>query len=172
MRVSHCSGFSCCGARALGNAGLRSYSTDACCSAPCGIFPDQGSNPGPLHWQVDSYPPCCHEHPEQRLLKGAQENVLYPAVDEAVSQPGPLLILTVIPTLSESCSPCPGGRADPHLRSPDPSRPAGLSVACYPPLTTVMPSVLFEGERGTAAHIHLGSEAAYRVSWTVANPTV
>ena len=24
------------------------------CSVACGIFPDQGSNPGPLHWQVDS----------------------------------------------------------------------------------------------------------------------
>ena len=24
------------------------------CSAACGIFPDQGSNPCPLHWQEDS----------------------------------------------------------------------------------------------------------------------
>ena len=24
------------------------------CSVAWGIFPDQGSNPGPLHWQVDS----------------------------------------------------------------------------------------------------------------------
>ena len=24
------------------------------CSAACGIFPDQGSNPCPLHWQADS----------------------------------------------------------------------------------------------------------------------
>ena len=24
------------------------------CSAACGIFPNQGSNPCPLHWQVDS----------------------------------------------------------------------------------------------------------------------
>ena len=24
------------------------------CSAACGIFPDQGSNPCLLHWQVDS----------------------------------------------------------------------------------------------------------------------
>ena len=36
------------------------------CSAACGIFPDQGSNPRPLHWQADSQPPhhqgspiCC-----------------------------------------------------------------------------------------------------------------
>ena len=25
-------------------------------SAACGIFPDQGSNPCPLHWQADSQP--------------------------------------------------------------------------------------------------------------------
>ena len=24
------------------------------CSKPCGVFPDQESNPYPLHWQVDS----------------------------------------------------------------------------------------------------------------------
>ena len=26
------------------------------CYAACGIFPDQGSNPCPLHWQTDSQP--------------------------------------------------------------------------------------------------------------------
>ena len=26
------------------------------CSAACGIFPDQGSNPCTLHWQADSQP--------------------------------------------------------------------------------------------------------------------
>ena len=26
------------------------------CSAACGIFPDQGSNPRPLHWQADCQP--------------------------------------------------------------------------------------------------------------------
>ena len=26
------------------------------CSAACGIFPDQGSNPRPRHWQADSQP--------------------------------------------------------------------------------------------------------------------
>ena len=26
------------------------------CSAACGIFPDQGANPCPLHWQADSQP--------------------------------------------------------------------------------------------------------------------
>ena len=27
------------------------------CSVACGIFPDQGLNPCPLHWQADSQPP-------------------------------------------------------------------------------------------------------------------
>ena len=38
-------------------------------SAACGIFPDQGSNPCPLHWQADSQPlhhqgspPCCFDY--------------------------------------------------------------------------------------------------------------
>ena len=30
------------------------------CSLACGIFPDQGSNPCPLHWQADSQP-LCHQ---------------------------------------------------------------------------------------------------------------
>ena len=30
------------------------------CSAACGIFPDQDSNPCPLHWQADSQP-LCHQ---------------------------------------------------------------------------------------------------------------
>ena len=30
------------------------------CLAACGIFPDQGSNPYPLHWQADSQP-LCHQ---------------------------------------------------------------------------------------------------------------
>ena len=33
------------------------------CSAVCGIFPDQGSNPCPLHWQADSQPLCHREAP-------------------------------------------------------------------------------------------------------------
>ena len=33
------------------------------CSAACGIFPDQGSNPCPLRWQVDSQPLCLQGSP-------------------------------------------------------------------------------------------------------------
>ena len=75
VQASHCGGFSCCGARALGTrasvvaaGGLSSCSAWALghaysavgahglsCSVACGIFPDQGSNPCPLHWQADSF---------------------------------------------------------------------------------------------------------------------
>ena len=60
-----CSGLSC-GARALGTQasaaaaqGLSSTGSVVVahglrCSAACGIIPDQGSNPFPLHWQEDS----------------------------------------------------------------------------------------------------------------------
>ena len=45
---------------------LSSCGSRASCSMACGIFPDQGSNPCPLHWQADSQPlrhqgsPICH----------------------------------------------------------------------------------------------------------------
>ena len=58
---SRCAGFSSCG------SGLSSYGSQALgaqasvvvahglsCSVACGIFPDQESNPRPLHWQADS----------------------------------------------------------------------------------------------------------------------
>ena len=60
------------GARASHHCGLSLRSTGsrrACsvivahgpsCSAACGIFRDQGSNPCTLHWQADSQP-LCHQ---------------------------------------------------------------------------------------------------------------
>ena len=57
-----------CGARASHYRGLLLRSTGSrrassvvvahgpSCSAACGILPDQGSNPCPLHWQADSQP--------------------------------------------------------------------------------------------------------------------
>ena len=38
------------------------------CSAACGIFPDQGSNPCSLHWQADSQPVCHQGSPECYFL--------------------------------------------------------------------------------------------------------
>ena len=39
------------------------------CSAACGIFPDQGSNPCPLHWQADSQP-LRHQGSPNIILNG------------------------------------------------------------------------------------------------------
>ena len=39
------------------------------CSAACGILPDQGSNPCPLHWQADSQPLCHQGSPVTSLFK-------------------------------------------------------------------------------------------------------
>ena len=39
------------------------------CSAACGIFPDQGSNPCPLHQQADSQPLCHQGSPKNHFLK-------------------------------------------------------------------------------------------------------
>ena len=41
------------GSRRAGSVVVAHWSS---CSAACGIFPDQGSNPCPLHWQADSQP--------------------------------------------------------------------------------------------------------------------
>ena len=38
------------------------------CSAACGIFPDQGSNPCPLHWQADSQPLRHQGNPRTEVL--------------------------------------------------------------------------------------------------------
>ena len=38
-------------------------------SAACGIFPDQGSNPCPLHWQADSQPLHHQGSPRYSFLK-------------------------------------------------------------------------------------------------------
>ena len=60
-------GFSCCGSWALecvgsGAGAPRLWSTGSVvvvcglsCSLACGIFLDPASNPGPLHWQEESY---------------------------------------------------------------------------------------------------------------------
>ena len=39
------------------------------CSAACGTFPDQGSNPCPLHWQADSQPLGHQGSPHFSLLR-------------------------------------------------------------------------------------------------------
>ena len=44
------------------------------CSAACGIFPDQGTNPCPLHWQADSQPLCHQGSPNIFILKRVEHD--------------------------------------------------------------------------------------------------
>ena len=58
---SRCAGLSLSRPLLLRSTGSRRASSvvvthGPSCSAACGIFPDQGSNPRPLHWQADSQP--------------------------------------------------------------------------------------------------------------------
>ena len=58
---SRCAGLSLSRPLLLWSAGSRRAGSvvvahGSSCSAACGIFPDQGSNPCPLHWQADSQP--------------------------------------------------------------------------------------------------------------------
>ena len=63
-------------------------------SAACGIFPDQGSNPCPLHWQADSQPLRHRGSPVGRFLITVSISVLVIG----------LFILSVFPSsVSESC---------------------------------------------------------------------
>ena len=58
---SRCAGLSLSRPLLLRSTGSRRASSvigahGPSCSTACGIFPDQGSNPCPLHWQADSQP--------------------------------------------------------------------------------------------------------------------
>ena len=63
--ASRCAGLSLSWPLLLRSTGSRRAGSvivahEPSCSAACGIFPDQGSNPCPLHWQADSKP-LCHQ---------------------------------------------------------------------------------------------------------------
>ena len=51
----------------LWSAGSVAVVCGLSCSAAGGIFPNQGSNPGALHWQADSLP-LSHQGSSQLLL--------------------------------------------------------------------------------------------------------
>ena len=55
-RASHSRGLSCCRSTGSRRAGSVVVAHRLSCSAAFGIFPDQGPNPCPLHWQADSQP--------------------------------------------------------------------------------------------------------------------
>ena len=67
---SRCAGFSSCGtwAQLSWHVGSVVVAHRLSCSTACGIFPDQRSNPCPLHWQADSYP-LCHQGSPAAFIK-------------------------------------------------------------------------------------------------------
>ena len=79
---SRCAGLSLSWPLLLRSTGSRRTASVAVahghsCSAACGILPDQGSNPCPLHWQADSQPLCHQGSPyllflSFLLVEGAQ----------------------------------------------------------------------------------------------------
>ena len=69
---SRCAGLSLSWALFLRSTGSRCAGSTIVahgpsCSAVCGIFPDQGSNPCPLHWQADSQPLRHQGSPEKSI---------------------------------------------------------------------------------------------------------
>ena len=71
---SRCAGFSLSRPLLLRSTGSRRAGSVVVahgpgCSAACGILPDQGSNPCPLHWQADSQPLRHQGSPRLHFLK-------------------------------------------------------------------------------------------------------
>ena len=101
-QASHCRGLSLpsTGSRCAGSVIVAHGPS---CSAACGIFPDQGSNPRPLHWQADSQPLRHQGSPEGQLLNpfgGARH------ASHVHSTP----LMFTAPCLSLRPSPAPGPR--------------------------------------------------------------
>ena len=80
-RASHYRSISCCRAQAPDEQAQQLWLTGSrhtgsvvaahgpSCSTACGIFPDQGSNPCPLHWQADPQPLRHQGSPPMQFLK-------------------------------------------------------------------------------------------------------
>ena len=98
------------------------------CSVACGIFPDQGSNPCPLHWQADSQPLRHQGSPYSLLFIGLfthksssekQEinynglNLVYLMQGEKVSMPKLKMGTSLVVQCLRLCSQCRGPRFNP-----------------------------------------------------------
>ena len=75
---SRCAGLSLSRPLLLGSTGSRHAGSvivahGPICSAACGILPDQGSKPCPLHWQADSQPLCHQGSPHLLFMEAATE---------------------------------------------------------------------------------------------------
>ena len=68
-------------------------------SAACGIFPAQGSNPCPLHWQADSQPLCHQGSPLYSLfnIKSLKSGVYFKCTFQVLSSH-----MWLVPTILDS----------------------------------------------------------------------
>ena len=71
---SRCTGLSLSRPLLLWSTGSRRVGSATVAHGPsrsvaCGIFPDKGSNPCPLHWQADSQPLCHQGSPKIVVLR-------------------------------------------------------------------------------------------------------
>ena len=80
---SRCAGLSLPRPLLLRSTGSVVVAHGPSCSSACGIFPDQGSNPCPLHWQADSQPlrhqgnPLCFVFKRGSLCTGKDNNMAF-----------------------------------------------------------------------------------------------
>ena len=73
-RASLYRGLCCCRAQAPDAQSSVVVAHGSSCSAACGIFPEQGSNPRALHWQADAQPLHHQGSPTITLHTKNQEN--------------------------------------------------------------------------------------------------
>ena len=78
---SRCAGLSLSRPLLLRSTGSRRTGSAAVahgpsCSTACGILPDQGSNPCPLHWQADSQPLRHQGSPHPHFINSRQDGTL------------------------------------------------------------------------------------------------
>ena len=92
--ASHCGGFSCCRIQVLGTPASLVVAHKHSCPMACGIFPDQGSNWCPLHWQADSLPLDHQGSLYSIFLNGIFKNIPEPY---SFHIPEPYLILSNFP---------------------------------------------------------------------------
>ena len=105
-----CTGFSLwwplpLGARALGARASVVVAHGLSCSAACGILPDQGSNPCPLHWQADSQPLSHQRSPLTWTIFKVIIEFCYNIASVLVFWPQGMWDLSS-PTRDRTCTPC------------------------------------------------------------------
>ena len=83
-------------ARGLWSAGSVVVVHGLRCSAVCGIFPDQGSNPCPLPWQTDSQPLRHQGSPTSHVKPTKQYRVK--------SRKSPFSVITSDPLVQSVCT--------------------------------------------------------------------